>query len=441
MYNRTQICMDLIEAIKNDNPLPIISHLNNYETLSVIPPNIIAVHIVVNEIIDQDKIVLFNAIQKEDPEFFQNLLLHKPNIQRVFYIPIISAIIRHEHTEIICCMLSNHVIRSIASDKVFISAVLSENYPIISTISALPHIKKNINPIDKNMQLKKEKFIIPGELIKILINEKKYKMLDYLTDNGKKLYDLDICKTLLIGSKFTEAKKYLLLLAEKYMQGYSDYEDKARALMDFILSTTDIHDVITTLFQYNFCSFAITHNEKIELLKFLSEFGAKVDDIDIIIRYIYNCSFSFNSDNDIKALIEQLRVFIAEDSHVNLSNILFLINLLKKEPKWVLDLLFYKTENKCTLIIDKIKNTENIPYDMFMLFLKYFTIEIDGTINNNYAITKLIERNNLQIMMLLIKTGIFSDDDIEDIKALCAKNKKERMLLSVEKWYAETKET
>lgn len=425
MYSIIQQYTEIIEAIKQDNPLPVISYLQGMSHQSVAQCDI-GTTIIFDEIIKHDKTALFSAMLKKEPDLFSISSPHGTDIGNAFQV-ITKAIINHEHTEIICCILSDKDIFCKYSNNFFISAVLAENFPVIEHIKAMSYSTN-------------DNFILPAELIGELIEHKKYDMIDYLTDKGKKLSELDVCKTIILGFKCDSMKKYLSFLAETYMDGYCGYEDKEQALMDFITSHTDITDTIKEALNNSNSMHTFDREDSSDFFEFISSFGVKLDDIDYILRYVSTINSFYSSGNKAQISITDMRILIGQNSRISLSAVLHHAQLLNMTPEWLLDLLFSKSDSKHTLILDRIHADEKISYDMFRSFLKYCDIKIDGAVKDNCVIKSLIERNNLPIMMFLVKESVFSDDDIEDIKVLCVENKKERMLSSVDKWYAETKQ-
>lgn len=210
--------------------------------------------------------------------------------------------------------------------------------------------------------------------------------------------------------------------------------------MDFITSHTDITDTIKEALNNSNSMHTFDREDSSDFFEFISAFGVKLDDIDCILRYVSTINSFYSSGNKANISITDMRILIGKNSRISLSAVLHHAQLLNMTPEWLLDLLFSKSDGKHTLILDRIHADEKISYDMFRSFLKYCDIKIDGAVKDNCVIKSLVERNNLPIMMFLVKEGVFSDDDIENIKVLCVENKKERMLSSVDKWYAETKQ-
>lgn len=437
MYCTERKYTELVEAIRTDDPMPVISYLEEASAQTVFVSDDIAINIIFNEMISQDKVNLFQIILENGADLLHKFLSAKFESNHSLDTLIAKTIINHEHTEIVCCMLSEQSIRNLAPDLFFEAAVLSENYPVIHILKTIPFIKVNKFALVVNRPPQRIETRIPGKIITKMIEQENYAMLDYLTDNGKNLQNYGICKTLLIESGCEAIKKYLPVLAERYMPDYPRYEDKSEALVDFISSTTDVTDVLNTVFDGSLFSFTSDTEKIIEFLKFISAFGVRLDNVDPIIRYISSTSHYCISNKLLKALIKHTHSFISENACISLSCILWLSKILDKTPKWFLDPLFSEFDSKHTLIVDNINQSDIISYDMFILFQKYFNIRIDGIVKNNKAIERLIERNNLPIMMLLIKEGIFSDDDITEIKELCGKKKKARMLSSIDRWHTE----
>lgn len=157
MYGIIQQYTEIIEAIKQDNPLPVISYLEEMSHRSVAQCDI-GTTIIFDAIIKHDKTALFNAMFKKEPDLFSISFSHGTDLGNAFQV-ITKAIINHEHTEIICCILSDKDIFCKYSNNFFISAVLSENFPVIEHIKAMSYSTN-------------DNFILPADLIGKLIEHK-----------------------------------------------------------------------------------------------------------------------------------------------------------------------------------------------------------------------------------------------------------------------------
>lgn len=437
MINIINTCIELSEAIKADNPQPIISFIKRTNPMGA--PNfttdINPIHTIISEIIEQDKTELMEAILSSG----ENLFAFGAFQNDTTLSPIINAIIKHEHTETICCIIKDYNFRMrYNTNSCLAAAALSENIPIIQFIKDLPEekVKFSSPPLPFSMLKTSLKTTVDNEITQNLIDTERYDLLDILTDNGKLLKKFEVCENILLSAERNNEKRYLSALAKRYMPDYAKSRNKTKALKSFLEKNADLTIVADSIFQFPCPPFCFDINQLLAHFKFLSQLGVKTNNTNIVFSYaLATAKESFCSDDEAEQLITYLTTFVDENAEYNLSNVLCTMGTACENTKSVFELFFKDAKKKPVLLVDTLRYIFNISYENIETLMNFFDFRITGKVEENDAITVLIEINNLQIMKMLTEAGLFTFDDVKKLSKLCTKMNKTRMAEDIKKWY------
>lgn len=144
--------------------------------------------------------------------------------KELFY-HVIAAVLNHTHTETIKHILNPDMLFiNYINNKIFSAAVYSGNYPIAKFLQEV------------------RRFDINTEMIKELMENKKYEELDLLLDKGRFLWQSDLIRDIVVEAASREDREilgWIDIMAERYALA------RGKSQSDFLAESSDIDKIIS----------------------------------------------------------------------------------------------------------------------------------------------------------------------------------------------------
>lgn len=335
---------------------------------------------------------------------------------------ILNCIFNNTKTDIICTLIKKLSCINVISSRYLFAAVEANNIPVFTAIiSYAPYFE-----------------LCYSRIIKELIDPARYEWLDLLVENCETFLS-DVITDIIIKDKTADVIcKRLTILCSRYLPTYIDYSDKEQAITDFIKSNLEIDKLADSITENMAMSpFMVLEDNASEqlsnYLSFLKRLGTKIssDNIMSAFYWIYNVL----GDSCSSEYISELLSLIVPDTCVMDLEASTHFNCLFDDFYKSLALLVKQYNIRLYVDINDLNPCTHLKLNNLKKLSKIATLRIVGPVQENQAIKELIDRNDLPVFNLLLKSNTFNQDDIKYLVKYCTSNHKSKLLDIIKEYH------